>query len=92
MVSSLSVKPSLPVHLLRAILGGLPRRCYRGDVPGSRRSSIFPLLNYDAKSSRVLRQVLNGLRAQGYCAETRRVPYEFQKGGNRLLSVVRKVR
>jgi len=32
------------------------------------------------------------LRARGYRAETQRVPYEFQKGGNRLLSVVRETR
>ena len=48
---------------------------------------IFPLLNYDGKPSRLLRPVVNELRARGYRAETQRVPYEFQKGGNRLLSV-----
>jgi hypothetical protein len=50
---------------------------------------IFPLLNYDGKPSQLLRPVVSKLRARGYHAETRRVPYEFQKGGNRLLSVVR---
>ena len=50
---------------------------------------IFPLLNYDGTPSQALRPVVSTLRARGYSAETQRVPYEFQKGGNRLLSVVR---
>lgn len=50
---------------------------------------IFPLLNYDGWPSRLLRPVVNELRARRYRAETQRVSYEFQKGGNRLLSVAR---
>jgi hypothetical protein len=53
---------------------------------------IFPLLNYDGRPSQLLRTVVSKLRAQGYRAETQRVPYEFQKGGNRLLSVAREAR
>jgi hypothetical protein len=53
---------------------------------------IFPLLNYDGKPSQLLRPVVSKLQAGGYRAETRRVPYEFQKGGNRLLDVVREAR
>jgi hypothetical protein len=53
---------------------------------------IFPLLNYDGRQSRLLRPVVNELRARGYRAETQRVPYEFQKGGNRLLCVTRETR
>ncbi len=53
---------------------------------------VFPLLNYDGSQSRLLRPILSKLRARGYHAETRRVPYEFQKGGNRLLSVTRETR
>ena len=53
---------------------------------------VFPLLNYDGSQSRLLRPVLSELRARGCYAETRRVPYEFQKGGNRLLSVTRETR
>ena len=53
---------------------------------------VFPLLNYDGGPSQLLRPVVRELRARGYRAETQRVPYEFQKGGNRLLSVVRETR
>ncbi|MDQ3636528.1 MAG: SAM-dependent methyltransferase, partial [Actinomycetota bacterium] len=53
---------------------------------------VFPLLNYDGRPSRLLRPVVSELRARGYCAETQRVPYEFQKGGNRLLSVAPETR
>ncbi|MCA1718581.1 MAG: SAM-dependent methyltransferase [Actinobacteria bacterium] len=53
---------------------------------------VFPLLNYDGRPSRLLRPVVSELQARGYRAETRRVPYEFQKGGKRLLSVVREAR
>lgn len=48
---------------------------------------VFPLLNYDGEPSPRLRPLLNELRARGYRAETRRVPYEFQVGGNRVLCV-----
>ncbi|MBA4115792.1 MAG: SAM-dependent methyltransferase [Rubrobacter sp.] len=50
---------------------------------------IFPLLNYDGRPSRLLRPVVSRLQARGYRPETQRVSYEFQKGGNRLLSVAR---
>ncbi len=53
---------------------------------------IFPLLNYDGWPSCLLHPVVSELRARGYRAETLRVPYEFQKGGNRLLSVAREAR
>ena len=53
---------------------------------------IFPLLNYDGKPSQLLRPVVSKLQARGYSTDTRQVPYEFQKGGNRLLSVVGEVR
>jgi hypothetical protein len=53
---------------------------------------VFPLLNYDGRPSWVVHPVVSELRARGYRAETQRVSYEFQKGGNRLLSVARKPR
>ena len=53
---------------------------------------IFPLLNYDGWPSRLLRPVVSELRTRGYRAETQRVPYEFQKGGNQLLSVAQRTR
>lgn len=48
---------------------------------------VFPLLNYDGEPSQLLHPVVRELRAQGYYVETQRVPYEFQRGGNRLLLV-----
>ena len=53
---------------------------------------VFPLLHYDGSPSQLLRPVVSELRARGYRAETQRVPYEFQKGGNRLLYVARGIR
>ena len=49
----------------------------------------FPLLNHDAMPFQILRPVRRKLQAQGYRAKMRRVPYEFQKGGNRLLPIAR---
>jgi hypothetical protein len=48
---------------------------------------IFPLLNMSGKVSPVLPSVIKELAAQGYNVEIKRVPYEFQKGGNQLLRV-----
>jgi hypothetical protein len=49
---------------------------------------IFPLLNqYSREISPLLPSVMKGLAAQGYNVETKQVPYEFQKGGNKMLRV-----
>jgi hypothetical protein len=48
---------------------------------------IFPLLNMSGKVSPVLPSVMKELAAQGYNVKIKRVPYEFQKGGNQLLRV-----
>lgn len=48
---------------------------------------VFPLLNYDGEPSPLVVPVVDELRARGYRPEVRRVPYEFQRGGNELLSV-----
>jgi hypothetical protein len=56
------------------------------------KARIFPLLNYDGRPSRRLRPIVSELRLRGYHTETQRVPYEFQKGGNRVLSVARETR
>lgn len=50
---------------------------------------IFPLLNYDGDPSPLLSPVVDELQAQGYEVEVRPVPYEFQREGDRLLSVSR---
>ena len=48
---------------------------------------IFPLLNVSGEQSNLLLPVIENLQRSGYKAETQRVNYEFQKGGNQLLKV-----
>jgi hypothetical protein len=49
---------------------------------------IFPLLpNFGKAHSPHVEPVLRQLCAEGYRCEIRRVPYEFQKGGNEMLRV-----
>jgi len=48
---------------------------------------IFPLLELDAKKSRHLGKVIGHLSSQGYECAVEKVAYEFQKGGNEMLSV-----
>jgi hypothetical protein len=48
---------------------------------------IFPLLELGAKKSRHLDAVSARLTADGYCVSMRTVPYEFQRGGNQMMSV-----
>lgn len=54
----------------------------------ARETRIFPLLpSFGNSQSPHVAPMLNLLRAQGYTCEIRRVPYEFQKGGNEMLRV-----
>jgi hypothetical protein len=57
----------------------------------AREVRVFPLVpNFaDARSSHV-EAVIRILRAEGYACEIRRVPYEFQKGGNEMLRISRR--
>lgn len=49
---------------------------------------IFPLLvNFSKETSPLLQPVMNELQQRGYKVEIKQVPYEFQKGGNKLLRV-----
>ncbi len=50
---------------------------------------IFPLIELGGARSRHLEAVLNGLAASGYECRIKRVEYEFQRGGNEMLRVVR---
>lgn len=50
---------------------------------------IFPLLELGAKPSRHLQAVKDGLAGEGYAVSVEPVPYEFQKGGNRMMRVTR---
>lgn len=50
---------------------------------------IFPLLGLDAQPSPHLESVTAALAAEGYQVEQIRVDYEFQRGGNHFLRVIR---
>lgn len=49
---------------------------------------IFPLLlNFSGETSPLLQLVINDLEQRGYKVEIKQVPYEFQKGGNKMLRI-----
>ena len=49
---------------------------------------IFPLLvNFSTETSPLLQPVMKELQQRGYKVEIKQVPYEFQKGGNKLLRI-----
>lgn len=48
---------------------------------------IFPLLELGSRKSRHLAQVRRELTKEHYDVEIRKVPYEFQKGGNEMMVV-----
>lgn len=50
---------------------------------------IFPLLTLDGEPSPHLEPMREALAGEGYAAHVEAVPYEFQKGGNQMLRVVR---
>ncbi|MBW4621878.1 MAG: SAM-dependent methyltransferase [Cyanosarcina radialis HA8281-LM2] len=50
---------------------------------------IFPLLTYNAERSPHLEPLLERLNQVGYRTAIERVPYEFQRGGNEMLRVMR---
>jgi hypothetical protein len=53
---------------------------------------IFPLLKvFSTEESEVLPLVMKSLSTQGYKLEIKQVPYEFQKGGNQMLKVWKKL-
>lgn len=53
----------------------------------AKQTRIFPLLNTSGEPSLFLQPVIDKLSKQGYTVQILSVPYEFQKGGNRLLQV-----
>lgn len=48
---------------------------------------VYPLKNMQGESSRVLPDVMEQLRRDGYRREIREVPYEFQRGAREMLVV-----
>ncbi|MGE0120407.1 MAG: class I SAM-dependent methyltransferase [Dongiaceae bacterium] len=55
-----------------------------------REARVFPLLGLDGELSPHLEPVRRRLEGRGCVSELRRVDYEFQRGGNRMLCVRRK--
>jgi hypothetical protein len=49
---------------------------------------VFPLLELSGRPSRHLDAAIEALTNQGYAAAVRRVNYEFQIGGNEMLTVI----
>jgi hypothetical protein len=53
---------------------------------------IFPLLiNMTGERSPFVQPVIEALQSKGYSVEVHRVPYEFQKGGNEMMRITRKL-
>jgi ubiquinone/menaquinone biosynthesis C-methylase UbiE len=50
---------------------------------------IFPLLKSYGGASPHLEPVMDSLSDRGYTATIREVPYEFQRGGNKMLAVTK---
>jgi hypothetical protein len=55
----------------------------------AREVRIFPLLALGAVPSPLVEPITAGLRAEGFTASIEPVPYEFQRGGDRMLRVQR---
>ena len=54
----------------------------------AREARMFPVLaSFGSSQSPHLQKVRGTLTSEGYRCELRRVPYEFQKGGNEMLSI-----
>jgi SAM-dependent methyltransferase len=49
---------------------------------------VFPLLELGSRQSRHLDVVCSRLQAEGYAVNIEIVPYEFQRGGNEMLTVI----
>jgi len=50
---------------------------------------IFPLLDLGGKESSYLKPIITKLKKQGFEADIRKVDYEFQRGGNKMLRIHR---
>jgi hypothetical protein len=51
----------------------------------AREARVFPVLESYGGTSLLLEPIISTLRQRGYAVQTRLVPYEFQRGGNRML-------
>lgn len=50
---------------------------------------IFPLITLNLKQTPYLEPLLNELKSKGYNAVTEKVKYEIQKGGNKMLRIIK---
>jgi hypothetical protein len=50
---------------------------------------IFPLLVLGGERSPFVAPIVSALRADGFAADVRIVPYEFRRGANEMLSITR---
>ena len=50
---------------------------------------IFPLIDLDLKPSPYVQQIASGLDEDGFTVSIERVPYEFQRGGNEMLKIIK---
>ncbi|MGK7904751.1 MAG: SAM-dependent methyltransferase [Hormoscilla sp.] len=55
----------------------------------AREVRLFPLLDMSGEPSPHLSDVIRELKKQGYHVETRQVDYEFQRGGNQMLRILK---
>lgn len=49
---------------------------------------IFPLIDLDLRPSPYVQPILSSLKQDGFTASIKRVPYEFQRGGNKMLRII----
>ena len=56
----------------------------------AREARVFPLLELGTVKSRHLDSILPRLASEGFAPRVEAVPYEFQRGGDRMLRVSRK--
>lgn len=48
---------------------------------------VFPILKLDGQLSQYVNTIIMNLKEQGFFAEIKYVPYEFQRGGNQMLVI-----
>jgi len=53
----------------------------------AREVRLFPLLTYNTEPSPFVRPVIQHLEDSGRTVSVRKVPYEFQRGGNMMLTI-----
>jgi SAM-dependent methyltransferase len=82
---------ALSAHLLFFYADQLPLDFHRAGLLElcrvAREVRIFPLLDVNGVRSRHLEPILDEIESSGLDAKIREVPYEFQRGGNQMLSI-----